>query len=202
MLLCAGAWVGSWRRAVPARGIPGDSPTVGGWVGGAPGSPPAAPGCHGVAVLSVPADVSHWGGCAPPHCRGRADKQHEVEIPPALPKEKERERRKRPMSQISGVRRPAHGPRLAAIPRFGVRTEQEGLLAKVSPRPAWVHPPSGSRLSQNPVPRSPGAAGHQQVGSRHLQSGRVLREPPADGPHVQHLPGEHRGGAAPSSLFR
>ncbi|XP_052555913.1 cAMP-specific 3',5'-cyclic phosphodiesterase 4C isoform X2 [Tympanuchus pallidicinctus] len=57
------------------------------------------------------------------------DKQHEVEIPPALPKE-ERERRKRPMSQISGVRRPAHGPRLAAIPRFGVRTEQEGLLAK------------------------------------------------------------------------
>ncbi|XP_021234401.1 cAMP-specific 3',5'-cyclic phosphodiesterase 4C isoform X6 [Numida meleagris] len=58
------------------------------------------------------------------------DKQHEVEIPPALPKEKERERRKRPMSQISGVRKPAHGPRLAAIPRFGVRTEQEGLLAK------------------------------------------------------------------------
>ncbi|XP_042747776.1 cAMP-specific 3',5'-cyclic phosphodiesterase 4C-like isoform X2 [Lagopus leucura] len=58
------------------------------------------------------------------------DKQHEVEIPPALPKEKERERRKRPMSQISGVRRPAHGPCLAAIPRFGVRTEQEGLLAK------------------------------------------------------------------------
>ncbi|XP_048783809.1 cAMP-specific 3',5'-cyclic phosphodiesterase 4C isoform X3 [Lagopus muta] len=58
------------------------------------------------------------------------DKQHEVEIPPALPKEKERERRKRPMSQISGVRRPAHSPCLAAIPRFGVRTEQEGLLAK------------------------------------------------------------------------
>eukprot|EP00076_Gallus_gallus_P030935 XP_015155640.2 cAMP-specific 3',5'-cyclic phosphodiesterase 4C isoform X1 [Gallus gallus] len=57
------------------------------------------------------------------------DKQHEVELP-ALPKEKERERRKRPMSQISGVRKAAHGPRLAAIPRFGVRTEQEGLLAK------------------------------------------------------------------------
>lgn len=34
------------------------------------------------------------------------------------------------MSQISGVRKAAHGPRLAAIPRFGVRTEQEGLLAK------------------------------------------------------------------------
>ncbi|OXB73126.1 UNVERIFIED_CONTAM: hypothetical protein H355_012051 [Colinus virginianus] len=71
-----------------------------------------------------------WGAGAalPPHRRGRADKQHEVEIPPALPKEKER--RKRPMSQISGVRKLTHGPRLAAIPRFGVRTEQEGLLAK------------------------------------------------------------------------
>ncbi|KAM8795068.1 3',5'-cyclic-AMP phosphodiesterase 4C [Eudromia elegans] len=58
------------------------------------------------------------------------DKQHEVEIPAALPKDKER--KKRPMSQISGVRKLAHGPSLAAaaIPRFGVRTAHEGLLAK------------------------------------------------------------------------
>uniref|UniRef100_A0A8B9F881 Phosphodiesterase n=1 Tax=Amazona collaria TaxID=241587 RepID=A0A8B9F881_9PSIT len=60
------------------------------------------------------------------------DKQHEVEIPSALAKDKEKERRKRPMSQISGVRKLTHGSSLAAagIPRFGVRTDQEGLLAK------------------------------------------------------------------------
>ncbi|XP_064252165.1 3',5'-cyclic-AMP phosphodiesterase 4C isoform X2 [Passer domesticus] len=60
------------------------------------------------------------------------DKQHEVEIPSALAKDKEKERRKRPMSQISGVRKLKHGSSLAAagIPRFGVRTEHEALLAK------------------------------------------------------------------------
>ncbi|XP_030365418.1 cAMP-specific 3',5'-cyclic phosphodiesterase 4C isoform X3 [Strigops habroptila] len=60
------------------------------------------------------------------------DKQHEVEIPSALAKDKEKERRKRPMSQISGVRKLTHGSSLATagIPRFGVRTDQEGLLAK------------------------------------------------------------------------
>ncbi|GAB0200619.1 cAMP-specific 3',5'-cyclic phosphodiesterase 4C [Grus japonensis] len=60
------------------------------------------------------------------------DKQHEVEIPSALAKDKEKERRKRPMSQISGVRKLTHGSSLAAasIPRFGVQTDQEGLLAK------------------------------------------------------------------------
>ncbi|XP_052656848.1 cAMP-specific 3',5'-cyclic phosphodiesterase 4C isoform X4 [Harpia harpyja] len=60
------------------------------------------------------------------------DKQHEVEIPSALAKDKEKERRKRPMSQISGVRKLTHGSSLTAagIPRFGVRTDQEGLLAK------------------------------------------------------------------------
>ncbi|XP_027564020.1 cAMP-specific 3',5'-cyclic phosphodiesterase 4D-like isoform X1 [Neopelma chrysocephalum] len=60
------------------------------------------------------------------------DKQHEVEIPSALAKDKEKERRKRPMSQISGVRKLKHSSSLAAagIPRFGVRTDHEGLLAK------------------------------------------------------------------------
>ncbi|XP_053906402.1 cAMP-specific 3',5'-cyclic phosphodiesterase 4C isoform X2 [Cuculus canorus] len=60
------------------------------------------------------------------------DKQHEVEIPSALAKDKEKERRKRPMSQISGVRKLTHGSSLttAGIPRFGVQTDQEGLLAK------------------------------------------------------------------------
>ncbi|XP_075300272.1 3',5'-cyclic-AMP phosphodiesterase 4C isoform X1 [Opisthocomus hoazin] len=60
------------------------------------------------------------------------DKQHEVEIPSALAKDKEKERRKRPMSQISGVRKLTHGSSLPAtgVPRFGVRTDQEGLLAK------------------------------------------------------------------------
>ncbi|XP_054031365.1 cAMP-specific 3',5'-cyclic phosphodiesterase 4C isoform X1 [Dryobates pubescens] len=64
------------------------------------------------------------------------DKQHEVEIPSGLAKDKEKERRKRPMSQISGVRKLTHGSSLSAagIPRFGVQTDREGLLAKVGPR--------------------------------------------------------------------
>lgn len=48
-------------RGRPRTGDPWGRPR-GGRVGGAPGSPPAAPGCHGVAVLSVPADVSRRGG--------------------------------------------------------------------------------------------------------------------------------------------
>lgn len=40
---------------------------------------------------------------------------------------------KRPMSQISGVKKATHSPSLApsTIPRFGVNVSQEGLLAKV-----------------------------------------------------------------------
>uniref|UniRef100_A0A8B9BB19 Phosphodiesterase n=1 Tax=Anser brachyrhynchus TaxID=132585 RepID=A0A8B9BB19_9AVES len=110
-------------------------------VGEAPGIPPVRPPrCHGIAVLSVPADVNRggWGEStrggpgSPLLTASPPDKQHEVEIPSALPKDKEKERKKRPMSQISGVRKLTHGSSLAAagIPRFGVRTDHEGLLAK------------------------------------------------------------------------
>lgn len=60
------------------------------------------------------------------------EKQHDVEILSPLPKEKEKKRR--PMSQISGVKKLTHSPSLApsCIPRFGVSTEHESLLAKVS----------------------------------------------------------------------
>uniref|UniRef100_A0A670KL41 Phosphodiesterase n=1 Tax=Podarcis muralis TaxID=64176 RepID=A0A670KL41_PODMU len=63
------------------------------------------------------------------------DKQHEVEIPNLVPKEKDKEKKKkkRPMSQISGVKKLTHGSSfrcVAAIPRFGVKTEKEGLLAR------------------------------------------------------------------------
>lgn len=46
---------------------------------------------------------------------------------------KEKEKKKRPMSQISGVKKATHSPSLApsTIPRFGVNASQEGLLAKV-----------------------------------------------------------------------
>lgn len=54
------------------------------------------------------------------------------------------------MSQISGVRKAAHGPRLAAIPRFGVRTEQEGLLAKVRPTQPGSIPPPTPRWGRGP----------------------------------------------------
>uniref|UniRef100_A0A8C6WSZ7 Phosphodiesterase n=1 Tax=Neogobius melanostomus TaxID=47308 RepID=A0A8C6WSZ7_9GOBI len=59
------------------------------------------------------------------------DKQHDVEILSPPPKEKEK--KKRPMSQISGVKKPTASPSLApptCIPRFGVSTPQESLLSK------------------------------------------------------------------------
>ncbi|XP_023699536.1 3',5'-cyclic-AMP phosphodiesterase 4C isoform X1 [Paramormyrops kingsleyae] len=58
------------------------------------------------------------------------EKQHDVEIMSPSPKDKDK--KKRPMSQISGVKKPAHSPSVAActIPRFGVTTDQEASLAK------------------------------------------------------------------------
>uniref|UniRef100_A0A8B9MVJ3 3',5'-cyclic-AMP phosphodiesterase n=2 Tax=Accipiter nisus TaxID=211598 RepID=A0A8B9MVJ3_9AVES len=58
------------------------------------------------------------------------DKQHEIEIP--SPTQKEKEKKKRPMSQISGVKKLMHSSSLtnSSIPRFGVKTDQEDVLAK------------------------------------------------------------------------
>ncbi|KAL2090203.1 hypothetical protein ACEWY4_014891 [Coilia grayii] len=58
------------------------------------------------------------------------EKQHDVEILSPPPKEKEKKRR--PMSQISGVKKLTHSPSLTAtsIPRYGVTTDHEGRLAK------------------------------------------------------------------------
>ncbi|XP_038646896.1 cAMP-specific 3',5'-cyclic phosphodiesterase 4D isoform X2 [Scyliorhinus canicula] len=57
------------------------------------------------------------------------DKQHEVEMPSQAQKE---EKKKRPMSQISGVKKLMHSSSLtnSSITRFGVKTDQEELLAK------------------------------------------------------------------------
>ncbi|XP_043968591.1 cAMP-specific 3',5'-cyclic phosphodiesterase 4D isoform X3 [Gambusia affinis] len=60
------------------------------------------------------------------------DKQHEVEMPsPQTQKEKE-EKKNKPMSQISGVKKLQHSSSLtnSNIPRFGVKTETEDELAK------------------------------------------------------------------------
>lgn len=67
-------------------------------------------------------------------CVHIAEKQHDVEILSPPPKEKEK--KKRPMSQISGVKKATQSPSLAftCIPRFGVNTPQETLLAKVGPQ--------------------------------------------------------------------
>ncbi|XP_024908747.1 cAMP-specific 3',5'-cyclic phosphodiesterase 4D isoform X7 [Cynoglossus semilaevis] len=59
------------------------------------------------------------------------DKQHEVELPsPHMQKEKEK--KNKPMSQISGVKKLQHSSSLSNsnIPRFGVKTETENELAK------------------------------------------------------------------------
>ncbi|KAM3866307.1 3',5'-cyclic-AMP phosphodiesterase 4C [Diretmus argenteus] len=57
------------------------------------------------------------------------EKQHDMDI--MSPPTKEKDKKKRPMSQIIGVKKGTH-PSLApsTIPRFGVSSSQEGLLAK------------------------------------------------------------------------
>uniref|UniRef100_A0A3B1JS58 Phosphodiesterase n=1 Tax=Astyanax mexicanus TaxID=7994 RepID=A0A3B1JS58_ASTMX len=59
------------------------------------------------------------------------DKQHEVEMP-SPQTQKDKEKKKRPMSQISGVKKLTHSSSLSNsnIPRFGVKTDTEDLLAK------------------------------------------------------------------------
>lgn len=68
------------------------------------------------------------------------EKQHDVEI--LSPPPKEREKKKRPMSQISGVKKVIQSPGLASvsIPRFGVNTPQESQLAKVGTH-THIHTP-------------------------------------------------------------
>lgn len=58
------------------------------------------------------------------------DKQHEVEIPSQAQKE---EKKKKPMSHISGVKTLVHSSSLtdSSITRFGVKIEQEEPLANV-----------------------------------------------------------------------
>ncbi|XP_030631711.1 cAMP-specific 3',5'-cyclic phosphodiesterase 4D isoform X2 [Chanos chanos] len=58
------------------------------------------------------------------------EKQHDMEI--MSPPTKEKDKKKRPMSQISGVKKPTHNTSVvpSSIPRFGVSTDQEDLLAK------------------------------------------------------------------------
>ncbi|XP_061585316.1 cAMP-specific 3',5'-cyclic phosphodiesterase 4D isoform X1 [Cololabis saira] len=59
------------------------------------------------------------------------DKQHEVEMPTPQT-QKDKEKKNKPMSQISGVKKLQHSSSLtnSNIPRFGVKTETEDELAK------------------------------------------------------------------------
>uniref|UniRef100_A0A3B3DQK8 Phosphodiesterase n=1 Tax=Oryzias melastigma TaxID=30732 RepID=A0A3B3DQK8_ORYME len=56
------------------------------------------------------------------------EKSHEMDI--MSPPSKEKDKSKRPMSQISGVKKATHSLAPSSIPRFGVNASQEGLLAK------------------------------------------------------------------------
>ncbi|CAB1325987.1 unnamed protein product [Coregonus sp. 'balchen'] len=62
------------------------------------------------------------------------EKQHDMEImsPPTKEKKEKMDKKKRPMSQIVGVKKPILIPSVApsSIPRFGVPSSQETLLAK------------------------------------------------------------------------
>ncbi|KAJ8395617.1 hypothetical protein AAFF_G00030980 [Aldrovandia affinis] len=59
------------------------------------------------------------------------DKQHDVEMPPPQT-QKEKDKKKKPMCQISGVKKLMHSTSLtnSNIPRFGVKTDTEDSLAK------------------------------------------------------------------------
>lgn len=121
-----------------------------------------------------------------------AEKQHDVEI--LSPPPKEREKKKRPMSQISGVKKATQSPGLApaCIPRFGVNTPQESLLAKVNTRTrahAHTHTHAHRVSYWYPIFTSPGDWGHKSLGSGYIQDSRVFWKPPSDGDHVLHLPG-------------
>ncbi|KAE8619830.1 hypothetical protein XENTR_v10009994 [Xenopus tropicalis] len=60
------------------------------------------------------------------------DKQNEVDIPSPTQKEREKKKKQQPMCQISGVKKLMHSSSLtnSAIPRFGVKTDQEESLGK------------------------------------------------------------------------
>ncbi|KAM4556649.1 3',5'-cyclic-AMP phosphodiesterase 4C isoform 2-T2 [Fundulus diaphanus] len=56
------------------------------------------------------------------------EKPHDMDI--MSPPTKEKDKKKRPMSQISGVKKVTHSLAPSTIPRFGVNTSQEELLGK------------------------------------------------------------------------
>lgn len=57
-----------------------------------------------------------------------------MEIPPPTPKAREKKKKQQLMTQISGVKKVSHGPSLnSGITRFGVKTDKEELLSKVTP---------------------------------------------------------------------
>ncbi|XP_035993748.1 cAMP-specific 3',5'-cyclic phosphodiesterase 4D isoform X4 [Fundulus heteroclitus] len=56
------------------------------------------------------------------------EKPHDMDI--MSPPTKEKDKKKRPMSQISGVKKVTHSLAPSTIPRFGVNSSQEELLAK------------------------------------------------------------------------
>ncbi|KAM4552870.1 3',5'-cyclic-AMP phosphodiesterase 4C isoform 4-T4 [Odontesthes bonariensis] len=56
------------------------------------------------------------------------EKPHDMDI--MSPPTKEKDKKKQPMSQISGVKKATHSLAPSTIPRFGVDASQEGLLAK------------------------------------------------------------------------
>lgn len=62
------------------------------------------------------------------------DKQNDVEIPSPTQKDREKKKKQQVMTQISGVKKLMHSSSLnnTSISRFGVKTEKEDHLAKVS----------------------------------------------------------------------
>ena len=83
---------------------------------------------------------ARWHICAEKHVHSSvADKQNDVEIPSPTQKDREKKKKQQLMTQISGVKKLMHSSSLnnTSISRFGVNTENEDHLAKVSM--SWAH---------------------------------------------------------------
>lgn len=135
------------------------------------------------------------------------DKQNELELPCSVSKSRERKRRQGQqqqqggmMTQISGVRKVSHTPSISGSSsnRFGVKTDQEELLSKVSDRgknnSVTIVCLAGSNT--HILTSLIGAGGHQQMGPEYLQGGRALPQSTAHMHNVHHLSGQ-----SPASLF-
>lgn len=102
------------------------------------------------------------------------------------------------MSQISGVKKATQSPGLApaSIPRFGVNTPHENLLAKVGSRIRCKDRKTQTHLQMRCVIYmlsfiSAAIWRYRSLGYGYIQSSRIFWKPSSDSDHVHHFPGRN-----------